>query len=152
MAFLTGRALVENEQVALEEGAVDFIDKARGVEVAATRLGRILKALQRPAGMRVCGQMAMRPGTARAEWRGRDLGLTLMEYNVVALLASRPGDTYRAIYDRMHHVGFIAGNRDRGFMTNVRSALKRIRRKFLAVDPAFNQIINHSRIGYSWQE
>ena len=58
--------------------------------------------------------------------------------------------SYRAIYDRMHYVGFIAGSGEDGYQANVRSAIKRIRNKFRAIDPDFVEIGNHAGIGYCW--
>jgi two-component system, OmpR family, response regulator ChvI len=76
----------------------------------------------------------------------------LTEYNVVSLLATDPGSivTYREIYDRMHYAGFMAGNGTHGYLVNVRSAVKRIRRKFMAIDSNFTAIINHAGVGYCW--
>src|SRR4051794_30408674 len=38
VVFLTGRAFTDNESLAFDRGAIDFIDKARGVEILARRL------------------------------------------------------------------------------------------------------------------
>ena len=58
--------------------------------------------------------------------------------------------TYRAIYDRLHYEGFVAGSGANGYWTNVRSAIKRIRNKFRACDPAFGEIENYTAFGYCW--
>jgi two-component system response regulator ChvI len=58
--------------------------------------------------------------------------------------------TYRAIYDRMHYAGFIAGSGDHGYRSNVRSAIKRIRIKFRECDPQFAEIENYMAFGYCW--
>src|SRR5229473_632795 len=50
VVFLTGRALTKYESLAFERGAADFIDKARGVDVLATRLRRAVKAATNPSG------------------------------------------------------------------------------------------------------
>jgi hypothetical protein len=94
------------------------------------------------------------PATARALWRQQDVGLTLTEYKTVVRLVSQKGEplTYRAIYDTAHYEGFVAGSGAHGFNTNVRSIMKRIRKKFLAVDPAFSKIKNEGRVGYRWCE
>jgi two-component system response regulator ChvI len=49
---------------------------------------------------------------SRVQWNDIDVGLTIGEYHIVHLLASNVGRwvTYRAIYDRLHYEGFIAGN------------------------------------------
>ena len=89
--------------------------------------------------------------TERALWRQRDVGLTVAEYKIVALLVSGKGiHTYRTIYDTVHYAGFAAGSGPLGYTTNVRSMMKRIRRKFLAVDPDFSAIRNAHKIGYRW--
>ena len=58
----------------------------------------------------------------------------------------------RAIYDTAHYEGFVAGSGEHGHNTNVRSLLKRIRKKFLAVDPGFAEIENRQGVGYCWRE
>jgi two-component system, OmpR family, response regulator ChvI len=42
VVFLTGYAFSTPEILALEKGAVDFVDKTRGVEILASRLRRLL--------------------------------------------------------------------------------------------------------------
>jgi hypothetical protein len=81
-----------------------------------------------------------------------DVGLTIGEYKIVHLLASNAGRyvTYRVIYDRLTYEGFIAGVGNTGYRTNVRSAIRRIRNKFRACDPAFSEIENHTAFGYCW--
>ena len=58
--------------------------------------------------------------------------------------------TYRAIYDRLHYEGFIAGSGDDGYRGNVRSAIKRIRNEFRDLDPDFAEIENYTACGYRW--
>ena len=60
--------------------------------------------------------------------------------------------TYRAVYDRLRYEGFIAGSGEDGFRANVRSAIKRIRNKFRACDPAFDEIENYTGFGYCWRK
>jgi two-component system, OmpR family, response regulator ChvI len=155
VAFLTGRALTANEHLAFDQGAADFIDKARGFEVLVRRLTRLIEISRTQSTVRSdtaqrCGDLWLRIG--RAQWRGVDIDLTLCEFNVVQLLASNVGQcvTYRQIYDRMHYVGFIAGSGEDGYQSNVRSTIKRIRNKFRANDPEFAAICNHVGIGYCW--
>ena len=155
VVFLTGNSLVERELQALDRGAVDFVDKARGTEVLAQRLRVILEGhRQLPVAaipeIERHGELALYPSTARALWRQRDVGLTITEYKIVTLLVSGGIHTYRTIYDTMHYAGFVAGSGDYGYNTNVRSSLKRIRRKFVAVDPDFSAIENVQNVGYRW--
>jgi len=101
-----------------------------------------------------CGKLLLQPDTSRASWDGEDLQLTFGEYKIIDLLASQPGQyfTYRAIYDRLRHEGFIAGEGPRGHWANVRSAIKRIRGKFRAFDPSCDEIENYVGVGYCWRK
>lgn len=153
--FLTGCSLAEWELRALNHGAVDFVDKSRGTEVLAHRLRAILdghRQMPTAAMPEVArhGELALYPLTARALWRGLDVGLTVSEYKVLTLLVSEATpQTYRAIYDTVHFAGFIAGAGEQ-YTTNVRSFMKRVRQKFVAVDPGFAAIKNVRLVGYRW--
>jgi two-component system response regulator ChvI len=157
VVFLTGYGFTAQENLAFETGAIDFIDKARGVEVLVRRLRRLLKARKSaaappPASLVVCGKLVLNPNVSRAYWNDFDVGLTLVEYNIVDLLASNAGSwvTYRAIYDRVHYEGFIGGSGEGGYRTNVRTLIKRIRKKFLQCDETFAEIENFVGLGYRW--
>ena len=82
-----------------------------------------------------------------------DVDLTVSEYDIVHFLVSNVGnyETYRAIYDVQYYEGFVAGQGDQGFRTNVRSSIKRIRRKFCKVDATFAEIQNSPSRGYRWR-
>jgi two-component system response regulator ChvI len=157
--LLTGGAPPSHECLALDKGAVDVICKSRGLEVLARRLKRVVKASNRTdqlqsGGPMISGKLVLRPDVSRAYWDDADLGLTLGEYKIVHLLASNVGSfvTYRAVYDRLQHKGFIAGDGANGYQANVRSAIKRIRNKFRDVDPTFDQIENYAGFGYCWKK
>jgi two-component system response regulator ChvI len=158
VVFLTGHALIAHESQAFARGAVDFIDKTRGVEVLVRRL-KLVADTGKPAANPdpderiVCGKLVLKPTISRAYWREVDIGLTVTEYNIVHFLTSNAGRdlTYRDIYDRMRYEGFIAGLGDLGYRTNVRSAIKRIRNKFRELDSTFNEIENSAALGYRWR-
>jgi len=157
IVFLTGHTLTNHERLAFDRGAIDFIDKARGVEILVRRLKRAVEVAKPAAGLQpdkrmVFGKLVLRPNVSRAYWNEVDVGLTVGEYNIVHLLASKVGRhvTYRAIYDRLHYEGFIAGTGDQGYRTNVRSVIKRIRNKFREHDPTFAEIENYTAFGYRW--
>jgi two-component system response regulator ChvI len=157
VVLLTSQALPALECQALDKGAVDVIRKSRGSEVLVRRLKSVVKASNRPERSdrsMICGKLLLRPGVSRAYWQDADLDLTLGEYNIVHLLASNVGRymTYRAIYDRLHYEGFIAGDGADGYRANVRSAIKRIRNKFRDLDPTFDKIENYTAFGYCWKK
>ena len=157
VVFLTGRSQPAYEQLAFDRGALDFVDKARGVPILAHRLRLIADSVKKPSEPDLvdnfhCGRLMLKPRVSRAFWDDADIHLTLTEFKIVHLLASNVGSyvTYRAVYDCMHYVGFIAGSGENGYRTNVRSCIKRIRNKFRAVDPTFAEIDNYQSFGYRW--
>jgi two-component system response regulator ChvI len=159
VVLLTGQALPSHECLAFDKGAVDVICKSRGSEVLVRRLKGVVKASKRTDqlqsdGSMICGKLLLRPDVGRAYWQDADLDLTLGEYNIVHMLASNLGRyvTYRAIYDRLHYEGFIAGSGPDGYRANVRSAIKRIRNKFRDLDPTFDKIENYTGFGYCWRK
>jgi two-component system response regulator ChvI len=154
--FFTGVPATAHESAALDGGAIDFVDKARGLPILARRIRRIMESMgprkEAPDEIRH-GMLTLRPRMRRACWRGADINLTVTEYNIVEYMVSRAGDhvTYRVIYDRVHCAGFVAGSGDEGYRTNVRSTVKRIRNKFRAMDPDFAEIENFTAFGYRWR-
>ena len=158
VVFLTGHTPSNYETLAFDRGATDFIDKARGVDVLVKRLRHAVEATngaekdQQHDARLVAGQLVLRTAVSRAYWKGIDVGLTVGEYNVIHLLASNQGRyaTYRSLYDKVHYEGFVAGPGVHGYRSNVRTFIKRIRRKFLTVDPTFDEIKNYANFGYCW--
>jgi len=156
VVILTGHVLTRNELQAFDGGAVDFIDKARGIPILIRRLETILAArpaVVPPEKTLQVGALLMRLKVSRVFWKGHDADLTIGEFRVVHLLASRAGHhiSYREIYDCIRAPGFCAGSGKDGFRTNVRSAIKRIRAKFLGIDPTFDCIENFAGFGYVWR-
>jgi len=155
VVFMTGRPLPINEAMAFDRGAVDFVDKSRGVAILAHRL-RVAAQAKGPDLMGEssyrCGRLVLQHHVSRAFWDDVDVDLTVGEFRIVHLLARNVGQYvgYRAIYDEVRHRGFISGNGENGYRTNVRSAVKRIRRKFEKHDPHFDEIHNFMAFGYVW--
>jgi two-component system response regulator ChvI len=147
------------EQAALEGGAVDFIDKTRRLPILLKRVQLIAqggRSAPEPEPVRAPslrrGQLMLHSDTNRASWAGRVVDLTLTEFRIVTLLAERAGREvgYREIYDLVHGKDFVAGQGAEGYRANVRTFIKRIRKKFRDVDPGFDHIENYSSFGYRW--
>jgi two-component system, OmpR family, response regulator ChvI len=149
------------EEAALEGGAVDFIDKSRRLSILVKRLNLITEGTRpAPEGdprrsdgevLRL-GPLELRFDINRAAWRSIVLDLTLTEFKIVALLTVRAGEDvgYREIYDLVHGKDFIAGYGEDGYRANVRTFIKRIRKKFRDVDGEFDHIHNYAGFGYRW--
>lgn len=169
VVFLTGVPATAYESAALDLGALDFIDKARGLAILSKRIRLIIEAgkgvpmptveadasvTPEPAarGSLRCGRLLLRAEVSRAYWDEVDVGLTVTEFNILHMMVSHAGEyvTYRSIYDCVHHAGFVAGSGEEGFRTNVRSSIKRIRNKFRFCDDAFSEIENFPAFGYRW--
>jgi len=121
--------------------------------INALKLAAAFARLNQPATDKeglICGKLVLQD--SRGFWNGTDLDLTIGEYRIIELLRSRPGRyvSYRAIYDRLRHKGFVAGLGPNGYRVNVRSAIRRIRNKFRALDPKFREIECYRAFVYRW--
>jgi two-component system response regulator ChvI len=149
------------EELALDRGAVDFVDKTRSFAVILKRLELVLsgakgvtKTVSTEAGESAGGgPLLLNADSCRALWRGRSVPLTLTEYRVVSHLSAKAGTdvSYREIYDLVRGEGFIAGPGLDGFRANVRTLIKRIRQKFRDLDPDFTALENYPGFGYRWR-
>jgi len=158
--FLTALSDDTHEEAALAGGAVDFIDKSRRVGVLMKRIGLIVDAQKAPpepahaqAQQIRLGDLELRFDTHRASWRGQVVELTLTEFRMVSRLAMKPGEdvSYRELYDLVHGKDFVAGYGTDGYRTNVRTFIKRIRKKFRRIDDGFRRIENYASYGYRWR-
>lgn len=158
------------EEAALSQGAVDFVEKSRSLSILKRRIqlsvrreaeGAAPAVPEAPEASEVSGgeNVSVGPLTvnreiSRAYWRGEEVPLTLNEFRIVDLLATRAGKDvrYRELYDQVHGAGFVAGAGDEGFRGNVRTLIKRIRQKFRAVDESFEAIENYPGFGYRWHD
>lgn len=146
------------EETALEGGAVDFIDKARRLGILLKRIELIAEGMRLPAEPKRTvesirrGALELRFDSHRAIWADHKVDLTLTEFKIVAVLVENAGRDvgYREIYDLVHGKDFAAGHGSEGYRTNVRTFVKRIRKKFRDADPAFEHIENYPGFGYRW--
>jgi len=153
--FLTSLSDTFYEEAALAAGAVDFVDKTRSFAVLLRRLEMAIAGSRRlPGGERLSlGPLNVDMARHRAAWRGADLGLTMGELRALLTIAQAGRDVgYRQIYDAVRGENFVAGDGAEGYRANVRALIKRLRQKFLAVDPAFAAIENCAGFGYRWTE
>jgi two-component system response regulator ChvI len=159
--FLTMLSDQIYEEAGLLGGAVDFIEKSRSFAILLRRIeliltgGKVAGAAEPQSdgqGARASGDLTLRYDSRRALWNRVNVDLTLTEFNIVAYLAENANRdvSYREIYDIVHGEGFMAGEGDIGFRTNVRAFIKRIRQKFRDIDPKFAQINNYPGFGYRW--
>ncbi len=158
--FLTALSDDIYEEAALAGGAVDFIDKSRRLSILVRRIELIAEGQrplpdpsqqQPPAQVRL-GHLELRFDINRAFWKGSSIDLTLTEFRMVSQLALKPGEdvSYRELYDLVHGKDFLAGSGADGYRANVRTFIKRIRKKFRDIDTEFDQVRNYAGFGYQW--
>ncbi len=166
--FLTVLSDQIYEEAALAGGALDFVEKSRSLPILLKRMQLIVGGTKGAAeeaeaetqaqaqasvlGVHTLGKLELRLENSRAFWSGDRIDLTLTEFNIVKLMATRPDEdvSYREIYDLVHGKGFMAGYGPSGYRANVRAFIKRIRQKFRAVDADFDCIENYPGFGYRW--
>ncbi|MGN6516235.1 MAG: response regulator transcription factor [Rhizomicrobium sp.] len=161
--FLTVLSDQIYEEAGLLGGAVDFIEKSRSFAILLRRIELILggekstpssEPLIDAQAAVTRGALTLRYDSRRAFWNETNVDLTLTEFNIVAYMVENLSRdvSYREIYDIVHGEGFMAGDGEIGFRTNVRAFIKRIRQKFRNVDPAFSHINNYPGFGYRWRD
>jgi two-component system response regulator ChvI len=157
--FLTVLSDQIYEEAGLLGGAVDFVEKSRSFAILLRRIELILGnekrrwQAQKPVENGKAHEgLALRYDSRRVLWHEMNVALTLTEFNIVAYLTEHADRdvSYREIYDIVHGEGFVAGDGEIGFRTNVRAFIKRIRQKFRDVDPHFSRIKNYPGFGYRW--
>jgi two-component system, OmpR family, response regulator ChvI len=155
--FLTALTDPALEERAFDGGAVDFVEKARSFTILRQRINLILNGAkpQKQADKSLVTDaepLELRRDVYLALWKRQEVPLTLTEFRLLDLLVSHANEhvSYRALYDVVHGKDFIAGAGDDGFRANVRTFIKRIRRKFRDIDSDWEMIQNYAGFGYRW--
>jgi len=157
--FLTGMSDQTCEEDALRDGAVDFIEKARSFSILLHRIDLILNRTKVAAtttkGSFIVefGDLQLKRDVFDAFWKHQEIPLTLTEFKIIDLLVSQQGEhvPYRTLYDIVHGKDFVAGAGPDGYRANVRTFIKRIRKKFRDIDGNWDLIENYAGFGYRWR-
>lgn len=157
--FLTVLSDQIYEEAGLLNGAVDFVEKSRSFSILLKRIeltlgGRRQNEAADQAAVARHGDLVLRHDSHRAIWKGKGVDLTLTEFDILVHLVENAGRdvSYRELYDIVHGEGFMAGEGEAGYRTNVRAFIKRIRQKFHEVDGDFALIRNYPGFGYRWRD
>ena len=148
--FLTARDSDLDAVSGLRLGADDYLTKDISLAHLLARVAalfRRLEALREPAGKtEIIERGALRLDSDRlvASWADQEPGLSLTEFWIVHALARHPGHvkTRQQLMDAANVVLDDA---------TITSHIKRIRRKFQALDADFDAIKTVYGIGYRWQ-
>ncbi|OYW45303.1 MAG: DNA-binding response regulator [Sphingomonadales bacterium 32-68-7] len=159
--FLTSKDQEQDEEVGLAMGADDYITKPFSQRLLLARIRTILRragppresdtpsdepALGGPVIER--GRLAMDPARHRVTWDGRPVSLTVTEFLILEALAQRPGviKSRNQLMDAAYPDDVFVDDR------TVDSHIKRLRRKFRAVDREFASIETLYGAGYSFSD
>ncbi|WP_439817699.1 response regulator transcription factor [Zavarzinia sp. CC-PAN008] len=155
--FLTSKDDEIDEVLGLKLGADDYIRKPFSQRLLIERIRALLRraeAVRRPgeAGAEVPtivrGRLVLDPVRHTCTWAGQPVVLTVTEFLILQALAQRPGHVKNrdqlmdAAYDEQVYVD------DR----TIDSHIKRLRKKFKAVDDDFGAIETLYGVGYRYSE
>jgi two-component system response regulator ChvI len=158
--FLTSKDEELDEALGLAMGADDYIAKPFSQRLLIARIRAILRRAEMraaPPGEAgdegeaaeiVRGRLTMDPARHRVAWNGHDVTLTVTEFMILEALAQRPGvvKSRNQLMDVAYHDDIYVDDR------TIDSHIKRLRRKFRAVDPEFKAIETLYGVGYRFGE
>ena len=146
--FLTSKDDELDEALGLAMGADDYIAKPFSQRLLVARVRAILRRQELAKGVASSaapepepvllerGRLVMDPARHKVIWGGKDVTLTVTEFLILEALAQRPGvvKTRNQLLDVAYHDDIYVDDR------TIDSHIKRMRRKFRAVDPEFDAI------------
>ena len=148
--FLTARDSDFDTVVGLRLGADDYLTKDVSLPHLMARIAALFRRAELSNEVAAVperlerGLLALDLKRFSVTWRGHEVALTLTEFWMVHALAKFP-EHVKTREQLMRDANLVV---DDGTIT---SHIKRIRRKFLAVDPAFAAIDTVYGMGYRWQ-
>lgn len=148
--FLTARDSDLDVISGLRLGADDYLTKDISLAQLTARVQALLRrtdALRSPhARETVIAVRALKLELERMRvtWNGEDVPLTVTEFWMVHALAHRPGHV-KSRDQLMREAQIVVDD------ATVTSHIKRMRKKFLAIDPAFDEIDTVHGAGYRWK-
>jgi two-component system OmpR family response regulator len=147
--FLTARESELDAVSGLRLGADDYLTKRVSLEHLLARVAALFRRVEALSSSEdesdrlEQGPLVLDRDRMTAQWRGQAVPLTLTEFWVVYALALHPGH----VKNREQLMAAANAVLDDGTVT---SQVKRIRAKFLGVDPAFDSIQTVYGMGYRW--
>jgi two-component system OmpR family response regulator len=150
IVFLTARDSDYDVVSGLRMGADDFLTKGVSLPHLLARVGALFRrvdalAEDKPVEERLSrGNLELDLKRFTAHWGGRPVELTLTEFWLVHSLARHAGHVKNRD-QLMRDANLVVDD------ATITSHVKRMRRKFVAVDPAFDAIDTVYGLGYRWK-
>jgi DNA-binding response OmpR family regulator len=148
---LTSRDNEVDEALSLELGADDFVSKPFSTRVLLARIAALLRReealLGSPVVSHAVGALSLAADRLEARWREVLVPTTVTEFRLLEALSRRPGvvSSRDALIDACRGDDAVVGDR------LIDTYVRRLRRKFEAVDPAFDAIETVIGAGYRWR-
>lgn len=148
--FLTARDNEIDTVSGLRMGADDYLTKDISLAHLAARISAIFRrqqALNVPQQQEQLierGDLVIDPERMQVTWQDKTIDLTVTEYWLVHALAIRPGHVKQR-NDLMNEAKIYVDD------STITSHIKRIRKKFIKIDDAFNHIDTVYGMGYRWE-
>ncbi|RMD64125.1 MAG: DNA-binding response regulator [Alphaproteobacteria bacterium] len=155
--FLTSKDEEVDELLGLRMGADDYITKPFSQRLLIERIRALLrrersaKEEAAPDGGEkpvVRGDLMLDSARHLCTWKGRPVNLTVTEFLILKALAQRPGHVKSRdqLMDAAYGESIYVDDR------TIDSHIKRLRKKFKAVDESFNQIETLYGVGYRYKD
>ncbi|MFC0244728.1 response regulator transcription factor [Falsochrobactrum ovis] len=156
--FLTSKDDEIDELFGLKMGADDFITKPFSQRLLVERVKAVLRRVAardgtaKPSGQQAKslerGQLVMDQERHTCTWKGEPVTLTVTEFLILHSLAQRPGvvKSRDALMDAAYDEQVYVDDR------TIDSHIKRLRKKFKAVDESFEMIETLYGVGYRFRE
>jgi two-component system response regulator ChvI len=157
--FLTSKDDELDEALGLAMGADDYISKPFSQRLLIARVRAILRRQDLARGEAAAsnedeqqlierGRLVMDPARHKVQWDGKDVTLTVTEFLILEALAQRPGvvKTRNQLLDVAYQEDVYVDDR------TIDSHIKRIRRKFRAIDADFDAIETLYGVGYRFDD
>jgi DNA-binding response OmpR family regulator len=153
LVLLTSRDTEIDEALGLELGADDYISKPFSTRILLARVDALLRrdALRRAAASSArtlrAGDLTLDSERLEAHYRGELLRLTVTEFRLLEALAGRPG----IVLSRDRLLEIVRGDESVVVERIIDTYVRRLRRKFEAIDPAYGGIETVIGAGYRFR-
>ncbi|MBA3512074.1 response regulator transcription factor [Sphingomonas sp.] len=158
--FLTSKDDELDEALGLAMGADDYIAKPFSQRLLIARIRALLRRQELARGEASATQdepeapllerrrLSMDPARHKVLWDGKDVTLTVTEFLILEALAQRPGvvKSRNQLLDIAYQDDVYVDDR------TIDSHIKRMRRKFRAIDPDFDAIETLYGVGYRFED
>jgi two-component system OmpR family response regulator len=148
--FLTARDSDLDVVSGLRLGADDYLGKDVSLHQLAARISALFRRLEalrkseQSEQVIAHGPLTLDPERMRVTWNGAEIPLTVTEFWMVHTLVRYPGHV-KSRDQLMRDAQVVVDD------ATITSHIKRIRKKFLALDPAFDAIDTVHGAGYRWR-